>query len=439
MAEEEIEDVKKLLVEWKEQGVPEDLINRDLKFEPLKNKCNTLAGIRRAGKTYFMFQRIKNIDTSNTFYINFEDERIINPRIEHLSNLIPAINELFELSDDPLYLFVDEIQNVPGWEKWARRIAEKNDVFLFISGSSSEVTSKEIATSLRGRTLTKHIFPLDFREFIMFKGFKSNLSNIDYSQEKHKIKRLFNEYLEFGGFPEVVLEENKVQKLRILREYFSTIVARDLIERYGVKKVQVLQSFMKLLLNNFSRQISFSKAENWMKSMGIKVSKNTLIEYFDHIRSSFFLFSTGIFSPSVKDRLQYPKKIYVVDNGFATALTERFSTDQGWFYENLVGVELFKEVVSNPRKEIFYWKSGKNEVDFVVKKGGKVKELFQVCSDLNKKSKSREIDNLLKASEELECENLAVITGDKSGEEKIKGKTVKYKPLWSWLLENDRF
>ncbi len=344
-------------------------------------------------------RKIRN--SKNTFYINFEDERLINPTVKDLTNLLPTIQETFDLSESPINLFVDEIQNVDNWEKWARRIAEKDNIYLFLSGSSSKLTSREISTSLRGRTLTTYIFPLSFKEFLKFHNFEYDTKNIEYSKKRHKIKKFFWDYLEYGGFPEVVL--SKENKSKILREYFSTILARDIIERYEIEKIQALESFMKLLINNFSRLISFSKAENWMKSMGIEITKATLIEYFNYIKSSFSLFDVQLFSHSIKDRLQYPRKIYLIDNGFASVMTDRFSSDRGWFFENLVAVELFKKVVPDPSRDIFYWKNSRNEVDFLVKRGVEVEKLIQVCSNLTDENKKREIKSLLKASEELGC------------------------------------
>ncbi len=430
------ETLKRMLIESREEGAPGDLKEREIgkRLEFRSNKANTIAGMRRTGKTYLMFQLMERVGREKTFYINFEDERIIHPTVKDLSNLLPLIMETFDV-ETPLYLFVDEIQNVEGWEKWARRMAEREDVFLILSGSSSHLTSEGIATSLRGRTLTTYLFPLNFREFLKFKGVEYPSENVKYSQKKPELRRHFREYLKYGGLPEIVLEESERKKLQILQEYFSTVVARDLVERHSIGKIQVLENFMKLLVNNFSRRISFSKTQNWLNSMGIKTSKSTLIKYFNYVKESFFLFDTTIFSRSVKDRQQYPRKIYVIDNGFITALTERFETSRGWYFENKVAGTLYRETVSNPNKELHYWRKGQKEVDFVVKNGTETKHLIQVCSDLHEQNKEREVRSLLKASEDLDCDNLSVITDNFQASEKINGKRVEFQPLWRWLLE----
>lgn len=431
------ETIKRLIVEFREEGLPDDLKDRKVKVDTERKKAILLTGIRRAGKTYRMFQMIKDQKKEDVFYINFEDERLLNPTVEDLSQLLPTIKETFDI-EEPIYLFVDEVQRIEGWERWARRLAETDSVYLTVSGSSSQLSSREIASSLRGRTLTTHIFPLDFQEFLDFKGFDlEDISHVKYSKEKPTLRKHFNEYLEYGGFPEIVLEEKEKRKLKILREYFSTIVARDLIERHSIDKVNVLESLMKLLVNNFSRLISFSKTRNWLKSMGLKVSKNTIANYFSYLRSSYFLFDITIHSRSVKDRLQYPRKVYLIDNGFATSLTERFSSDRGCFFENMVAVNLFKDTVSSPQKELHYWKKDGKEVDFVVREGLDTKELIQVCSDLNVDTEEREVGNLLDASEDLGCNNLTLITDDLDEERNIDGKKVNFIPLWLWLLRDD--
>lgn len=428
------EILKRLLVEFREDGIPDSLKERRFQVNKKKGEANVLTGIRRSGKTYRMFQIIRETGLDKCYYINFEDERIINPTVEDLSNVLPLIEETFE-TQKPIYLFIDEIQNVDGWEKWARRLAERDDVIIFLTGSSSKLSSREIASSLRGRTLVTHVFPLSFREFLDFKDIELDLDNVEYSKNKPRIRRYFNNYLKYGGFPEIVLEEEEKKKLQILREYFSTIVARDIIERYSIDKTAALESFMKLLVNNFSRLISFTKSRNWLKSMGIKISKNTLKKYFDYMKSSYFLFDTTIYSESVKDRLQYPRKVYLIDNGFATALTERFSSDRRWFFENLVAVNLYRQTIFNPKKELHYWKKNQKEVDFILKSGINVEELIQVCSNMNEDTKRREIKNLLMASEDLNCDNLTVITDDVHKSEEIEGKEIQFIPLWLKLLE----
>ena len=427
--------LKKLLVEFREEGLPEPVFERETVIDEKINKANMITGIRRSGKTYKLYRKIQEKGVENCFYINMEDERLLQPTVEDLSEIIPVIEETFETSK-PINLFIDEIQNIENWEKWARRISEDEDVFLYITGSSSKLSSRGISTALRGRTLTTYNFPLNFREYLDFNEVDIP-ENVQHSRKRHGLKRHFEQFLKFGGMPEVVLSENERIKRKILQEYFNTIITRDIIERNKVRNTQKLENFIKLLLNHFSRMISFSKTRNWLKSLGIKTTKKTLIEYFDYIKKSYFMFDVKIFSSSVKDRLQYPRKVYVVDNGFPTAVSDSFSEDRGWYFENLVALELYKETVENPSKDIHYWKDRKgNEVDFVLKKGDKVEKLVQVCADLNQDNRNRELDNLIKASEDLGCEKLHIVTGNSKGKIEHRGKTVEATPLWLWSLKN---
>ena len=193
---------------------------------------------------------------------------------------------------------------------------------------------------------------------------------------------------------------------------------------------------MKYLMNNYSRHISFSKAWNWMSTTGVKVGKSTLLEYYKYIKQSFFVNDTAIFSYKIKDMLQYPVKVYMADIGFITALTIQ-QRNIGWVYEQTVANEIFKRSIKDPSIEVYYWKNRQqNEVDFVIKHGLKIKQLIQICYDISDyDTKKRETKAILMASKELRCRNLLIITEDEEGEEKIKGKTIKYVPLWKWLLK----
>ena len=432
--------IEKLLLEFKEQGVPDDLIDRNIKIVWSENKVNVLAGIRRAGKTYLMYQLIKELNKENSYYINFEDDRLINPKLEDLSSLLDIIKELFN-PKGKIYLFVDEIQNVDGWEKWCRRMSENKNIILFVSGSSSKLTSYEIPTYLRGRSLTNIVYPLDLKEFLKFKGFDADLKTIDYSPKKPTLLGFFNEYLTFGGFPEIVLEKDRIKKIRILQDYYITILMRDIEERYNIKNRVGLENFLKYLINNYSSQISFSKAVNWLRSVGIRIGKQTLMEYYKYIKESFFIRDVQIFSYSIKDREQYPIKIYLVDNGFVTALTAK--QERGKLFEQLVANLLFKAQDINPSIKIYYYRTKEGyEVDFMVEHNNTAKQLVQVSAVSNfDEIDKREIRALLHAKKELNCDNLAVITDNYEGVEQISWFGIKAKitftPLWKWLLGNN--
>jgi len=433
--------IKAILVEWKEKKIPvvipREIILKD--YLDLKvNKIIVLNGFRRVGKTYILYSLANDLLNSNSreevVHINFEDERI-PIKTEFLSSLLPTADELF--NKNIKYLFLDELHNIPNWSKWLRRIYDNHDIRIFVSGSSSRMSEKEIPTELRGRFLEIKIFPLSFKEFLKFKKLDFNFEILDYSEkEKSLVLKSLAEYLTFGGMPEIVLiDEDK--KFELVQSYYATVIKRDIVERYNLKNEESLKALLKLLLD--SKEYSVSKSYNNLKSMGYEIGKSTLQKYIFYIESSYFAFSLPIFSYKIKDQMQYPKKIYFADNAFINSISTKFSNNLGRLYENLVAVELRRK-----RKECYYWKNmEKEEVDFVLKNDSKIEQLIQVCCDIsNPDTKKREVRALLKASKDLKCKNLLLINQNYFGEEKLEWFGIKRKirfiPLWKWLLEEKR-
>ncbi|MBI2451595.1 ATP-binding protein [Candidatus Pacearchaeota archaeon] len=429
--------IKTILAEWKGKNIPAAIPRETNLRDYLNMKINkiiVLNGFRRVGKTYVLYDIISEILKTSfreeVIYINFEDERI-PLKTEFLSNLLPTINEIFDKKVK--YLFLDELHNIPNWSKWLRRLHDNEDIRIFVSGSSSRMSEEEIPTELRGRFLEVKIFPLSFKEFLRFKRLNFDFKILDYSEkEKPLMLRALREFIVYGGMPEIVLiEENK--KFELAQSYYSTVIKRDVAERYKVKNEEVLKTLLKLLLD--STEYSISKSYNNLKSIGYGVSKSTLQKYISYIENSYFVFSLPIFSYKIKDRMQYHKKIYFIDNVFINSISTKFSDNFGRLYENLVAVELKRR-----KKECYYWRNTeKEEIDFVIKNERKIEQLIQVCYDLSDlDAKKREIRALLKASKELKCKNLLVINQNYSGEENLEWfgirRRVKFIPLWKWLL-----
>ncbi len=425
-----MEIIKTILNEWGERVFPEVLERRlDIgKYVSSKlNKVLVLNGFRRVGKTYILLDEInellKKYSRKEVIYLNFEDERIPLKK-EFLSELIPEIIKLN--GGVPKFLFLDKIQNFPDWSKWLRRVYDLHPkTKFFVTGSSSKMSFNKIPTELRGRYLLNSIFPLSFNEFLRFKGIEKAGEN--------KLINSFNKYLVDGGLPEIVLA-SKDEKLEIVKSYYSSVVNRDLIETYSIRNKESMKAILNLLLDSTS--YSYNKLYNSLKSLQYEIGKNTVIDYINFIEDSFFMFSIPIFSYKVKNRMQYPKKNYFIDNIFLSRISTNFSNNYGRLYENLVAINLLKN-----EEEFFYWKNEKNEeVDFVIKKGSKIDSLIQVCYDLKSPGTlDREIRALLKASKELKCKNLVMINKDREEVlEKewfgIKGK-IKFVPLWKWCLE----
>ena len=420
-----------VLQEWFERELPE-LVDRNFDYEQYEevDAILTLVGVRRSGKTYTMYKIAKElmnkgVKKENIIYVNFEDERLYPITASELSELIKTYREHYETTG-MIYLLLDEIQNIEGWERWVRRIfdTEKN-IKIVISGSSSKLLPEEIANELRGRTIVHEIFPFSFEEFLNARNF--DYKNIEYSPRKPELLRLLREYLKYGGFPAVALAKTK--KFEMLQDYFKAIFFRDVVERYKVRNIELLEELARVVINNAGSLFSYSKTANYLKSLGFKVGKATIREYMRYFQSCYLLFEVPIFSYNIKDRAQYPRKIYAIDTGLKNALS--WGEDWGRICESAVFLKLRRE-----RKNVYYWKSKDGyEVDFVLREGAKVKSLLQVTYDMeDEKTRKREVRGLLKASKELKCNNLKIITWDYESEEEVEGKKIKYVPLWKFLL-----
>ncbi|WP_456394741.1 ATP-binding protein [Thermococcus sp.] len=421
------EELAKILMEWQEGWTPE-LVDRDFDTSLIPwelNKVVTFAGCRRVGKTYLMFQLIneltETVEKESVFYINFEDERL-DKSIDILTELIPTIEEIYGRKKE-LYLFLDEIQNVENWDSWVRRVNDsRRDVRLFLSGSSSKLSSREIPTALRGRTLTFEVFPLSFKEFLKFKRFRVP-EQVEFSTRKPELLNLLREYVLLGGFPEVVLTDDIRIKKMLVRDYFNTIISLDVVERYGVRNSGELRAFIRLLLN--SEYFSLSKLERTMKSLGYSISKATLSNYLHYLQECYFAFPLEIYSPKVKLRIQHPKKIYFVDNSFLTFLSIKFSENFGRLMENTVFIELLRR-----GEEVNYARGDNWEVDFVLPNR---ETLIQVSYDVSgSETMERELRGLKKAKRLFHWEKAVLITLDT--EKEVDG--IEVIPLWRFLLEN---
>lgn len=419
-----IEIFKFLIKEFHESKQP-DLISRDLTL-PQTNKIITVSGSRRSGKTFYFYQIIKNllkeIPYERIVYINFEDDRILPINVEDLDCILESYYELYpENKKEEIYLFFDEIQNINNWEIYIRRIYDKEKVRIFVTGSNSRMLSKDIATSLRGRTLTFNIFPLSFKEFLNFNDVNLN-KNFEYSTDRFKIKKLFDDYLNFGGFPEVVNEKNNLEE-DILRNYFDVMIYRDIVERFSVRNITLLKELSKFILTNISSPFSINAYYTSMRQK-MAVSKETLFEYTYYLEESGMIFLVPLFTYSLKRQQTNPKKVYCIDNGLRNAVSFLFSKDEGKLAENIVFLELKRK-----NNEIFYWKNG-GEVDFIVKNGKKISAINVTYSNnINK----REKDSLLEFKEKFKPDKILIITKDIDEKE----GDIIYLPLWKWLLQKN--
>ena len=434
------EIVKQIIKESQEIKFPK-IVLRDIEIPLSSQKIIAITGPRRSGKTYLLFSLMQKLISRKVLperilYINFDDPRILPSEAKDLEIILESYRELYpELKDKTNYIFFDEIQNVKNWEIGLRRIYDTRSFNIFVTGSSSKLLSKDIATHLRGRAINFMILPFSFREILLAKGIELEEDTI-YSSVRFSIIKLLDNYLDTGGFPEVVLEKNSDFKMRILKEYLETMFFKDLVERYNVKNQALMRELIKYLATNISSLFSLSAFYKWIKQV-YPITKRTLINYTSALEDIGLFFLVRKFSYSLKEQVRTPRKCYILDMGLRNVYGFKFSQDKGKVLENAVFLELLHRQTKDPYLQIYYWQDySKREVDFVVVRGKDIKALIQVSLETNDfKTKEREIDSLLRGSFDLKCKNLIVITFDYDKEEKIKNRKIIFKPIWKWLLQ----
>ena len=417
------------------ERIPKEIIRRDYDIAQMLrdesfNRIITVIGVRRVGKTYLLFQTLKDLEEKNAFYINFEDERI--PReSKFLTELIPTLIEIFG-DKRPFYLLLDEIHTMPNWSLWARRIHDFRDAKIVLTGSSSKLMSKEISTELRGRSHDVYLLPLSFREFLRFKGFKLD---VELSSTKRALlNRYLLEYLEYGGLPEVVLASED-RKLLILQDYFRTIIYRDIVERHSVKDIENIMDILKILLN--STMISYTRVYNILRSKGVKIGKEKVINYINYALESLFVHLVPIFSRKMSSQIIYPKKVYFADNGFIRAISIRYGKEKWRWLENIVFLELLRRIRNRPLARIYYWKNDEYEVDFVVQELDEIKCAVQVAWDLEEYStRKREIKGLVRFMRKFGAKEGIIVTYESEEEIFEGGIKIKVIPILKLLLED---
>ena len=424
---------KRIIIEFQDRKI--SLIPRDLKLPIDLNKVVTLYGPRRCGKTYLFYQTIqqirkKNITQERIFYINFEDERILPFRKEDWEILLDAYFELYpENLNKKVYLFLDEVQEAPLWEKFVRRLSEKKDFQIFLTGSSAKLLSKEIAASLRGRTISYFLMPFSFKEFLNFKDFQIK-THIQHSPLRHKTKKLFREYLRFGGFPEI-FDRKEPFKTQILQGYFELIFYRDIVERYKIRNFSLMKDLMRYLVSNFSSIFSLTGYYNFLKSSGQKIGKDTLFEYLSCLEDVNFVKQVSLFDFSLKKQTVNPKKVYGIDTGLINAVSFQFSENKGRYLENLTFLELLRR-----GKKIYYFKDQKGrEVDFLLLEKNRPRQLIQVSADIeDPKTRERETAPLVNTARQFKIKDCLILTDDQDTELKEGKLKIKVMPVWRWLL-----
>lgn len=351
-------------------GIPRDLLPACL-GQLDSREVIVLKGVRRCGKSTLMAQVIRELlgrklQPTSILRVNLEEPLFSS---EYSVDLLEQIYRTYRERVQPegkCWLFMDEVQNIPGWESWVRGRSETEDIKIFVTGSSSQMLSREIGTKLTGRNVSFEVYPLSFREFLRFNNLEI-ASDFEYTNKKSSVRKLFNDYLKYGGFPEVVLKDSGEDKQLLLKNYFEDLLYRDIVTRYEIRDVSNLRNLAVYLMTNVAKQTSITKLKN-----NFTISQDKTENYVSAIMESYLLFKLQMFSFSLKSSMRAGFKPYAVDTGLRNRIAFAFSDDLGWLVENVVFCHLKRQ-----HEEVYYHLNG-SETDFVVKEGMRITRRIQV-------------------------------------------------------------
>ena len=424
-----------IVAEWIEEAeIPSLIIRQGYSVELEKlNRVLAIVGARRAGKTYFMYQLIDSLLKSGRYtkhdilFIDFEDYRLSNFTTDNIDDLFAAFHQI--TGQYPRFLFFDEIQHLPDWNRALRTLHNRRRFKIVVSGSNSKLLEQETATELRGRYENIVMLPFSFSEYLAFRNILFSTASL-HTASRGDITAAFAEYIKHGGFPEVVAARNSNERRRIIQGYFSSVFYRDLLDRYHIKARYILDALMNDVLENYAALFSISRFERQLIANNLPVSKRTISNYLHYIWEAFFIIAIEKFSFSPRRRIMNPKKIYLIDTGF-TLLGRPFSENMGRVLENVVAIELFRRGME------FYYFKGRHECDFVIKQGTRPVQAIQVCWELNAHNEKRELAGLMETCDLLDLSSAIIFTNSQEEEREMKGRRIQVCPVWKWLLGID--
>ncbi len=413
------------------------LVKREFRIPKIPEKAYAVIGMRRTGKTYFLYQIMKQRlelgeDRSRLVYFNFEDERLSDMTMQDLHWLPDEYFAMFpESRSHTVWFFFDEIQLVPGWEVFVRRIMDSENVNVYVSGSSAKMLSHEIASSMRGRAIDVTIYPYSFREFLKWRNIDipSSLSKIN-KQLRSLLENQLVKYLFVGGFPEAQDLADQDRHL-LLQGYVNTVIFRDIVERYNVSNIIVLKKLIRHIMQNAACRFTVNKFYNELKSRGIKVGKSTLHEYLEHLEDAFLLYKVPVYTRSERKRMVNPVKTYTIDSGLAAAYSLKREPGIGHLLENCIFMELRRR-----NANISYLKTASGyETDFAADYPDGSVSAIQVSADISDPATlAREGRALFEAGPMLPGASLVLINLSEEDEIEYNGATISVIPAWKWLL-----
>ncbi len=407
---------------------------RHLKHQGVKGKAFVCIGVRRCGKSTLMAQIMselagKGVSRKNILYLNFFDDRLDALKEGKLNLVTEAFFSLYpeKKTKERIYFFFDELQEMPGWEKFVDRLLRTENCDVFISGSSAKLLSKEISTHMRGRSLTWELFPFSFAEFLDYNRTEHKTMT---SRNRHLVQNAFDKYFTVGGFPEVM---GMNDKLRIMthQEYFNSILHRDIIERFDAIHPKAVVQLGHRLVNNVSSLHSLNRLTDYLKSSGYKLSKAFVKDCLEWSNDAFLFFPVKINSPSVSKQNANPQKIYAIDHSLVKSMSSSVLLNNGHLLENLIFCHLRRKT-----DKIWYHRtaSGK-ETDFVYLSEDKKILPVQVCYSLAEPdTKKRELSALAETAREIGSKTASIVTYAEEESLEIDGLSVKVIPAWKYCI-----
>lgn len=420
----EKETIKEILLENRKEIESQQVVHRNIEKEDFANYV--LIGVRRAGKSFMLYQQIqdnlkKGITWDSMLYINFEDERLIGMTAQEL-NLILEVHGM--MSAQRPILFLDEIQNIEGWDKFARRLAD-NKYRIYITGSNAKMLSSDVATTLGGRYITKHILPYSFSEYLSANNIPYDDMNIATTSGRADVQRYFAEYFRFGGFPEGA---QLASKRDYLNSVYQKIYIGDIATRNKIDNLFSLRILFRKMAESVKQPTSFTRLSNIIASTGAKLGKATIINYIEYSKDAFLIYPIKNIADNLTNRETNPK-YYFVDNGIISILALDIDTS---LLENMVAMELIRRYGIDER--VFFYNRN-IEVDFYIPDAALA---IQVSYNPHKTDETwqRESTALIKFTKVLDCQRLLILSYDTEETVEVNGKTIEVMPVWKWLIQD---
>ncbi len=420
----EKETIKEILLENRKEIESQQVVHRNIEMEDFANYV--LIGVRRAGKSFMLYQQIqdnlkKGITWDSMLYINFEDERLIGMTAQEL-NLILEVHGM--MSAQRPILFLDEIQNIEGWDKFARRLAD-NKYRVYITGSNAKMLSSDVATTLGGRYITKHILPYSFSEYLSANNIPYDDMNIATTSGRADVQRYFAEYFRFGGFPEGA---QLASKRDYLNSVYQKIYIGDIATRNKIDNLFSLRILFRKMAESVKQPTSFTRLSNIIASTGAKLGKATIINYIEYSKDAFLIYPIKNIADNLTNRETNPK-YYFVDNGIISILALDIDTS---LLENMVAMELIRRYGIDER--VFFYNRN-IEVDFYIPDAALA---IQVSYNPHKTDETwkRESTALIKFTKVLDCQRLLILSYDTEETVEVNGKTIEVMPVWKWLIQD---